>query len=77
MAKNRKAKKVEMLSNAPYWRTALTTPTATPRITETTVAAITSRKVTGMASPNSVVTARPLSVEAPMFPVKRSPSQPP
>ena len=75
MAKNRKAKKVETLSNAPYWRTALATPTATPRITETTVAATTRRRVTGMASPNRVVTARPLSVEVPMSPMSRSPSQ--
>ena len=74
MAKNKKAKNVEMLSNAPYWRIALPTPTATPTITETTVAAITRRRVTGMASPSRVVTARPLSVEVPISPVNRSPS---
>ncbi len=47
MAKNRNAKKVEMLSNIPYWRIALVTPMATPRITDTNVAATTRRRVTG------------------------------
>ena len=56
------------LSKTLYLRTALITPMATPNITEITVAATTNRIVTGTASPSSVVTARPFSLEEPMSP---------